>query len=72
MNTVENVRKELRSNGVDDDALRDAQIKRMIAAATGKTKFVVAIGDIEGGYALTKGRAVNVLTPRARTTGRKK
>jgi hypothetical protein len=62
MNTVENVRKELRSSGVDDDRLRDAQIKRMITLATAKQKFVVATREIEGGYALTRGRSVSVVS----------
>ena len=74
MNTVENVRKELRSADVDDDSLRDAQIKRMIALATGKRKFVVGVREIEDGYTLTKGRAVSVVSqpaaPRARVRQR--
>jgi hypothetical protein len=62
-NTVENVRKELETSGVDDDRLTDAAIKRMIVVATGKKKFVVGIAAIESGNALSQGRAVSVVTP---------
>ncbi len=68
-NTVVNVRKELQTSGVDDDRLTDAAIKKMIAAAIGRKKFVVGIREIEAGTALTSGRSVGVVTispPRAR------
>jgi len=71
MNTVENVRKELRTSSVDDERLTDAAIRKMTAAAIGKQKFVVDASAIESGFAITKGRAVSVVTrpaprPRAR------
>jgi hypothetical protein len=67
LNTVDNVRKELQTSGVDDDRLTNAAIKRMIASATGKQKFVVATTAIESGLGITKGRAVSVVnTPAAR------
>lgn len=62
MNTVANVRKELDSSGVDDDQLTDAAIRRMIAAAAGRQRFVVDISAIEAGQALTRGRAVSVVS----------
>ena len=61
-NTIENVRKELKTSGVNDDRLRDAAIKKMIAAATGKQKFVVGTGQIENGNGLVSGRIVSVVT----------
>jgi hypothetical protein len=61
MNTVENVRRELRTSGVDDDELRDSDIKRMIAAATVKRKYVVGVREIEDGFAMARGRSVNVV-----------
>ena len=60
-NTVENVRRELQTSGVDDSKLTDLQIKRMIAAAVGKRKFVVNIAAIEKGTSSTAGRSVAVL-----------
>ena len=69
VNTVANVRKELRSSGVDDDRLTDAAIKRMIAAANGKKKFVVGIRELESGNVLQAGRSVSVVavsSPQAR------
>ena len=63
LNTVENVRKELRTSGVDDSSLQDSQIKKMIAAATGKKKFVVGISEIENGNGLVAGKSVSVVPP---------
>ena len=62
-NTIANVRQELRSSGVEDENLTDAQIRKMIAAAVGKRKFVVDTAAIESGAAHTTGRAVAVVTP---------
>jgi hypothetical protein len=68
LNTVENVRRELNQSGIDDNGLTDGQIKRMIASATGKRKFVVGVAEVENGSALVKGRSVNVVSsPAART-----
>jgi hypothetical protein len=62
-NTVENVRSELRTSGVEDSRLTDAQIRKMIAAAAGKRKFVVTIAAIENGTSPSVGRAVPVVNP---------
>ena len=71
LNTVENVRKELKTSGVDDDRLTDSAIKRMIASATGKQKFIVDNSAIESGLAVTKGRTATVVTsPATRTRAR--
>ena len=60
-NTVENVRRELKTSGVDDSKLGDAQIKRMIISASGKRKFVVSKAAIERGSVAASGRSVAVL-----------
>lgn len=60
-NTVENVRRELKTSGVDDDRLTDSEIKKMIAAAKGKQKFVVSVSAIESGRGLVQGRTVAVV-----------
>ena len=65
-NTTENVRRELQTSGVDDSKLTDAQIRKMIAAAVGKKRFVAAVSAIETGSALTAGRTIAVLAPRGR------
>jgi hypothetical protein len=62
-NTVENVRSELRTSGVDYSRLTDAQIRKMIAAAAGKRKFVVTVAAIENGTSSSVGRAVPVVNP---------
>ena len=62
-NTVENIRRELKSSGVDDDRLTDAEIKRMISRSVGKQKFVVDIASIEAGKALTNGKVITVVGP---------
>ena len=61
-NTIESVRKELQTSGVDDDGLTDAAIRKMIAAAAGKRKYVVDVAAIENGNALVSGRSVGVIT----------
>jgi len=66
LNTIENVRRELKMSHVDDDQLSDAEIKKMISFATGRKKFVVDKSAIEEDLAITKGRAVNVVTSRAK------
>lgn len=74
-NTVANLREELRSSNVDDSELSDAELKKMLAAATGKQKFVVGVEDLESGDAISKGRTVAVVTttpPARRTTQNKK
>ncbi|PYT00537.1 MAG: hypothetical protein DMF63_08205 [Acidobacteria bacterium] len=66
LNTVENVRKELRESGVDDSRLSETEIKHMLARAKGRQKFVVDISAIKEDLAVTKGRAVNVVATRAK------
>lgn len=69
VNTIANVRKELKTSGVDDDRLTDSAIKRMIAAANGKKKFVVDIRELESGNVFQAGRSVSVVpvpSPQAR------
>jgi hypothetical protein len=60
-NTVENVRRELQTSGVDDSKLTVAQIRRMIATAVGRRKFVVSTAAIEKGTSRASGRQVAVL-----------
>ena len=60
-NTVENVRLELQTSGVDDSKLTDSQIRKMIAAAVGKRKFLVSTAAIEKGTSPVAGRSVAVL-----------
>ncbi|HEX6126375.1 MAG TPA: L,D-transpeptidase [Pyrinomonadaceae bacterium] len=69
-NTVSNVRWELRSSGVEDESLTDAQIKKMIAAAVGKRKFVVDTAAIESGAASAAGRAIAVVSQRQSRSAR--
>jgi len=63
-NTVANVRAELRSTGVDDSRLTDAEIRTMLKSVTGRKQFVVSVADIERGLSLTKGRYTAVLGAR--------
>ncbi len=67
--TVENLRRELRTSGVDDAKLTDVSLKRMLAQATGKRQYVV---NIRSGRLLASGRSISVLShPRpARSKGR--
>lgn len=61
-NTVSNVRAELRSSGVDDGRLADAEIHKMLKGVTGKKQFVVSIADLERGSLLANGRYTAVVT----------
>ena len=62
LNTVENVRKELKENGIDHGQLSEKEISRMLTLANGRLKFVVDTSAIEEDLAITKGRAVKVVT----------
>jgi hypothetical protein len=61
-NTVDNVRREIQTSGVDDSKLTDTQIRKMIASAVGKRKFVTTIAAIEHGTAFVSGRSQLVLS----------
>jgi hypothetical protein len=61
-NTVENVRRELKTSDVDDDQLTDAQIERMLAAAVGKKRYVVETRSIEAGRAVASGQVIPVVS----------
>lgn len=51
-NTPERLRAELESSGVETAHLGDADLKKMLARAVGKTKFVVSVKNIEAGKAV--------------------
>lgn len=70
-NTVENVRQELRSSGVDDSRLKDAEIKRMIAAAVGKRRFSVDVASIERGTSIARGTVLSVVGRPVAATNRR-
>src|SRR5438105_3600890 len=54
-NTVARLRDELKSSGVDDSAVDDETLRRMLAGVTRRTKFVVPAASIEQGRALADG-----------------
>lgn len=54
--TVENVRAELESGGVDASNISDRTIRRMLQRVTRNAAFVVSVANIEQGHALTHGR----------------
>ncbi|HJR06053.1 MAG TPA: L,D-transpeptidase [Pyrinomonadaceae bacterium] len=57
-NTVEALRAEFESSGVDASNLDDATLKRMLARVSAKQKFVVSLDSIAAGRALTDGRVL--------------
>jgi lipoprotein-anchoring transpeptidase ErfK/SrfK len=57
-NTIEKLRAELESEGVDAASLDDSTLKRMLARVTSKQKFVVSLESIAAGRALTDGRTL--------------
>jgi hypothetical protein len=54
-NTVAALRDELKTSGVDDSAVDDETLRKMIDGVTRRTKFVVAASSIEQGRALADG-----------------
>lgn len=48
-NTVENLRKELKANNVDETEIDDATLKKMIALAKSKKQYVISLENIENG-----------------------
>lgn len=54
-NTVARLRDELKSSGVNDSAVDDETLQRMLDAVTRRTKFVVPAASIEQGRALADG-----------------
>ena len=69
-NTLENFRAELRSSGVDDSLVTDAEIKRILNLVKGKKKYVASIADLEAGKATSRGRYVAVISTPAGITKR--
>jgi hypothetical protein len=63
-NTVQNVRNELKTSGVNDELVTDKEIARMLRLAVGKQRYVVTVASIEGGKATSGGTLVGVVTPR--------
>jgi len=60
-NTVQNLRAELESNGLDASQMSDETLEKMLAQATAKKRFTVSAKSIASGRALSDGRAVAVL-----------
>jgi hypothetical protein len=63
-NTIENVRKELNTSGVNDELVTDKEIARMLRLAVGKQRYVVTVESIEVGKATSGGTLVGVVAPR--------
>lgn len=61
-NTPERLLAELKSSGVDTSELTAADVKKMLARAVGKTKYVVSAANIEAGNASAGGQATAVLS----------
>ncbi len=60
-NTIENLRAELRSSGVDAADLSDETLKKMLTRAVSKKQFVVSVENIEAGRALLGGQTMAVV-----------
>ena len=60
-NTSERLLAELESSGVDTSELTDSDLKKMLAPAVGKNKFVVSVKNIETGKFLTGGQTTAVV-----------
>lgn len=60
-NTIENIRTELRTSGVDDSLVTDREITRIISMAKGKRKYSALVSDLEAGKATSRGKYSLVL-----------
>ena len=60
-NTAPRLREELRASGVDVRGIEDAELEKLLASVTRRTKFVVPVSSIAGGSALADGRAEPLL-----------
>jgi len=60
-NTIENLRAELRSSGVDAADLSDETLKKMLTRAISKKQFVVSVENIKAGRALLGGQTIAVV-----------
>lgn len=60
-NTAARLRDELRASGVNDSALDDAELEKLLSSVTRRTKFVVPVSSIEQGRALADGHAEPLL-----------
>jgi len=60
-NTVNNLRVELESNGIDASQITDETLEKMLAQAAAKKRFTVSAKSIQAGRALSDGRAISVL-----------
>jgi L,D-transpeptidase catalytic domain len=61
-NTAKNLRDELESSGINTKKITDADLERILAKATGKTKFVVSVENIKAGKETSGGKTMPVLT----------
>jgi hypothetical protein len=64
-NTVQNLRAELESNGVDASGITDETLEKMLAQANAKKRFTVSAKSIQAGRALNDGRSIAVLAQAA-------
>jgi hypothetical protein len=60
-NTVENLRHELESSGLNGHELSDAAAKKILARVTGRQQFAVKTSDIESGQMLARGQVMPVV-----------
>ncbi|MBV9923548.1 MAG: L,D-transpeptidase [Acidobacteria bacterium] len=65
-NTVARLRDELRTSGVDPSSLDDAELEKLLAAVTRRTKFVVPVESIRQGRALADGHSEPLIGSPAR------
>ncbi|HEX8501726.1 MAG TPA: L,D-transpeptidase [Pyrinomonadaceae bacterium] len=71
-NTPARLREELRAGGADVSGLGDAELEKMLASVTRRTKFVVPVASIERGRALADGRTEPLLGSPAKPARRRR
>jgi hypothetical protein len=71
-NTPARLREELRTSGVDASKLDEAELEKMLASVSRRTKFVVPVSSIEEGRALADGHAEPLLGSPAKSTRKRR
>jgi lipoprotein-anchoring transpeptidase ErfK/SrfK len=65
-NTIENLRSELQTPGVDSSAIDDRTLQEMLNRVTMKDQYVVSVSDLKAGRALTAGRTEPLIAQAAK------
>lgn len=70
-NTAENLRQELKANGIGETKISDAILEKMLSRAKNKTQYIVSLKQIRAGNYLS-GKTVSVIEQNTKSSKRKR